>query len=238
MCTVTFIPKGKGQYILTSSRDEQTTRPNAFPPEIETHSNYSIMFPRDPKGGGTWIATANTGITVCLFNGAFRAHKPEYPYKKSRGLIVLDFFTFNSTNDFYQKYELKNIEPFTLVIADQMSLLEIKWDGKRKYLSSHDLKVPKIWSSVTLYPPDIMKRRKSWFATWKDKYFNPSQSEILDFHLSAGDGDKRYNIQMERPNLSLRTVSITSVEVLKHETRMVYVDLLNEDTNKQIITRI
>ena len=100
MCTVTFIPVTGSEYILTSSRDEQTTRPSATNPQILKSGSNTLMYPKDPKGGGTWIACDSAGKTACLFNGAFKAHLPQYPYRYSRGLIVLDFFRFPDIQSF------------------------------------------------------------------------------------------------------------------------------------------
>jgi hypothetical protein len=230
MCTVTFIPDRENRYILTSSRDEQTSRSLSSGPLIEKFADYNLLFPYDPKGGGTWIATDNNGKTVCLFNGAFKAHIPTYSYKYSRGIIVKDFFRFGSTNSFMEDYDLENIEPFTLIIINHGSIEEFKWDGDKKYLIQHTYKEPRIWSSVTLYSSDIIKLRESWFYEWATRYTNPSQSDIISFHLSAGNGNKENDILMERPALSLCTVSITSVLISENKTIMKYLDLLNGST--------
>ena len=73
-----------------------------------------ILFPKDTTGGGTWIAVSHQRIT-CLLNGAFKPHVPIMPYRKSRGLIVLDSFLFNSIDSFSKDYDLQNIEPFTMI---------------------------------------------------------------------------------------------------------------------------
>jgi len=233
MCTVTYLPGIDQQYMLTTSRDEQTTRPSAARPAFKEFNDYSLLYPMDPKGGGTWIACNNTGKTACLFNGAFKAHKPQYLYRKSRGIIVLDSFKFDSMEKFSEDYDFVNIEPFTLIVIDGGSLQEFKWDGETTYLIHHNCIKPKIWSSVTLYSPDIIKLRESWFNEWRIKHPVPLQSDILDFHLSAGDGNKEYDVLMERKALSLRTVSITSVTTSEKKTTMVYMDLLNNTTTKE-----
>jgi hypothetical protein len=230
MCTVTYIPDHGHRYILTSSRDEQTTRPTASSPAIKKYTDYKLLFPRDPKGGGTWIAVSNKGKTACLFNGAFKAHIPTPPYKHSRGLIVLDFFKFSSAQSFRKQYDLNKIEPFTLIIAGINSLEEFTWDGHKTYLTQHDSRAPRIWSSVTLYSPEIVRMRQSWFGKWETKHPRPSQSDVIDFHLTGGNGDKTIDILMERRYLSLKTVSITSVKASENETKMKYLDLLNNST--------
>lgn len=227
MCTVTFLPGTGGDYKLTSSRDEQSTRPAAIGPELVNYGSYTLIFPKDPKGGGTWIASNNKGKTVCLFNGAFKAHTPKYPYRHSRGLIVLDFFKFPDAKSFITEYNLDNIEPFTLIIIYERKLTEFKWDGIKTYLINHEFTNPRIWSSVTLYDSEIIKLREDWFNEWIETNQSVNQLNPINFHLKAGDGRKETDVLMERKAYSLRTVSITSVRVDKNKVRMDYLDLMN-----------
>ena len=231
MCTVTFIPVKGSEYILTSSRDEQTTRPPATGPVISQFGSYTLMYPKDLKGGGTWIACDNYGKTVCLFNGAFSAHLPQYPYRHSRGLIVLDFFRFPDIESFLSDYDLDNIEPFTLVIIHNRTLLEFKWDGERKYLLNQDYTSPRIWSSATLYERKIIKLREQWFNEWINTDKLSKQPDLINFHLEAGDGRKETDVLMERKEFALKTVSITSIAVLEYKAHMEYLDLINNITS-------
>ena len=233
MCTVTFIPLTGSEYILTSSRDEQTTRPHATNPVIIQYGSYSLIYPKDPKGGGTWIACNDTGKTVCLFNGAFKAHIPQYPYRHSRGLIVLDFFRFSNIESFMREYNLDNIEPFTLVIIHNGILQEFKWDGEETHLLDHDFNIPRIWSSVTLYNGEIIRLREKWFNDWMNTNKLSKQSDLINFHLKAGDGRKETDVLMERKEFALKTVSITSVAVLEYKAQMEYLDLINNITSKE-----
>jgi uncharacterized protein with NRDE domain len=236
MCTVTYIPVDGNGYILTSSRDEKIARPLATQPKIEEYPDYMLLFPKDPEGGGTWIACNNYGRTVCLFNGAFKAHTPKYPYRHSRGLIVLDFFNYDDSEIFKETYDFTNIEPFTLIILNRKTLEEFKWDGEDTYLIKRKYNEPYIWSSVTLYSSDVIKLRESWFEEWKTKFSTPDQKNIIDFHLSAGNGNKEIDVLMERDRLSLKTVSITSIQLSDEKINMKYLDLLKKNTyNRELI---
>lgn len=234
MCTVTFIPQGSDGYILTSNRDEITSRPPASPPFTDKRSNYEIIYPRDPLGGGTWIASDNHYNAVCLLNGAIRKHKPKYPYRHSRGLVVLDFFTFNNLFDFIDLYDLNNIEPFTLVIVHDFRLFEFMWDGNQRHLRNLVFSEPNIWSSVTLYDDEIIRKRENWFHEWLKKDAPFTLERILDFHMFAGEGNKETDILMERAD-RIRTISITSIFNLEKNSIMYYKDILNREDHKAII---
>jgi hypothetical protein len=225
MCTVTFIPVGSNGYILTSSRDERTIRLSATPPFIEKTRAYDLVYPKDPHGGGTWIASDNRATSVCLLNGAFYQHVPQYPYRHSRGLVVLDFFKFGNLFDFIDFYDLNNIEPFTLVIIHDYRVFEFRWDGKQRTLRNPDFSEPGIWSSVTLYHDEIIKKRESWFQSWLKEKSSIALEDAIDFHVSAGEGNKKTDILMEQDR-HLRTISITSINNEDNLTTMVYKDLL------------
>ena len=91
MCTVTCIPTSRG-IVITSNRDERIARGKAISPEVYEMNGVQITFPKDPKGGGTWIAHTKKKVIV-LLNGAQDKHKLKPSYKKSRGLIVLDLIS-------------------------------------------------------------------------------------------------------------------------------------------------
>ena len=113
MCTVTYLPQSGNSFILTSNRDEDVLRQTALPIDKYKINNVQVYYPKDPKAGGTWIATGSNGFTVCLFNGAFKAHKSTHNYRKSRGLVLLDFFNYQNQYDFIAQYDFSNIEPFS-----------------------------------------------------------------------------------------------------------------------------
>ena len=226
MCTVTFIPIKKEGYIITSNRDEKTSREYANFPYIKHFRDYDLMFPLDPQGGGTWIAMDNHKRTVCLLNGASQPHQSMPPYRHSRGIVVIDFFKFKYLSQFIENYNLERIEPFTLVIVQDGKLFEIRWDGDKKYITEHSFDIPRIWSSVTLYNSDIIKKRKIWFNNWLKDQENYDQDMIIDFHTFAGEGDTRTDVLMERED-HLKTVSITSVSNITDTAHMKYIDRIN-----------
>lgn len=227
MCTVTFLPYKKEGYILTSNRDEKLTRPSASKPEAHHKKGYQLVFAKDPIGGGTWIAADDRGNSVCLLNGAFERHQPRYPYRHSRGLIVLNFFQYHDLEDFTENYNLDKIEPFTLVIIWENRLFEMKWDGEITYSSELPFNQPRIFSSVTLYSQEVIEKREAQFDEWLDDHPKFTREDILKFHMFEGEGDKSTGIIMSSGN-TLRTVSITSILSYKDQISFRYRDLLEE----------
>ena len=92
-----------------------------------------------------------SGNAVVLLNGAIKPHRPEPPYRKSRGIVVLDLVAQPSPVDAFEAYDCVGIEPFTVILFEDKNLWSGRWDGKMKWLESLNSNKPQIWSSVTLY---------------------------------------------------------------------------------------
>ncbi|WP_025761789.1 NRDE family protein [Dyadobacter tibetensis] len=233
MCTVTYLPRPNG-YILTSNRDEHLTRPLASPPQIHRLNQYQCIYPTDAKAGGTWIISLETGISAVLLNGAFQAHTPAPSYARSRGRILLDILGHPKPVKEFEACNLELIEPFTLIIHEGHNLFECRWDGEQHHTMLLNRHKPYIWSSVTLYNSDSIKKRQQWFELWTEKQTVFLQNEILTFHRQTGEGDSSQALVMSRNN-NLSTVSITSVEVNQRLSSMHYLDLKsNEDYQIQL----
>lgn len=223
MCTVTFLPLND-RILITSSRDERRSREMAELPEAVEFKSGKLLYPRDGKASGTWVAMHNNGNVMVLLNGGFKAHISLPKYRKSRGLIFLDIFDSASPVNVFQTIDLSAIESFTLVILQMGELFECRWDGKEKYVMPLPVNAARIWSSVTLYDEPVRTKRKQWFERWLNKKQFIGAEQIILFHEFAGDGDERNSLRMSRDGI-LHTVSITSIEIMHDKSVMRYKDL-------------
>ncbi len=235
MCTVTYIPQSDQNFILTSNRDEA---PQRSPQQLTTLSQHGVelIFPKDAGAGGTWIAAANDGRVACLLNGAFEKHKHEPPYRRSRGIMVLDYFSYQSTSDFCERYDFEGMEPFTFVLVGKNELHELRWDEKKVHLKALNTKGRYIWSSSTLYTTEVRLRREAWFKEWLESRSDFSLKAIQDFHLHGGERDEWNGFVMNRMNV-VQTVSITNIVKKSDRMEMVYHDLLRRNVLSEYIFR-
>jgi len=187
MCTVSYLPLLDGNYILTSNRDETPFRKTIPLQKSDKHPH--LFFPRDTMAGGSWICISDKDRVICLLNGAFKKHKRTLPYRKSRGLVVIDCFQLDDIQQFNDEYDLNKIEPFTLVWCDANNLHEFRWDGTNKYLKKLDNTTPHIWASASLYTEEYIEKRKVWFKTWLKHHQFYNAKDILDFHITGGEGN-------------------------------------------------
>jgi len=227
MCTVTFIPSEQTIF-LTSNRDEKHRRSVASAPAVYEGNTGKILFPKDGDAGGTWIASHENGNAIVFLNGGFFAHTPKPPYRKSRGLVLVDLIDHPEPYQNFLSISLDDIEPFTAILWDDHRLFECRWDGEQKKSMQLDETKPYIWSSVTLYDPSVIAKRKQWFEQWIDPKKAPSPREILDFHQFTGDGDCHNDLMMNRGQVF--TVSVTSMSISDNHAEMRYLDIKNSQS--------
>lgn len=235
MCTVTYFPLKSG-FVLTHNRDEAPSR--SIPSVVRGKSNRgdTLLFPLDSLAGGTWICSAGSGRTACLMNGAFVRHERRPPYRRSRGLLLLDFFDWATPDDFFQQYDFEGIEPFTLLFFEAKRLLEFRWDGHEKHLKSCSPQEAHFWCSATLYPPDMQMRRELVFQKWLDRHQNTRiPQSLIDLHLNGSVGDPEYDFVMSRGG-SVQTVSVTQVVVDEKNARMRQIELLGGKRSERRIS--
>lgn len=231
MCTVSYFPLRNG-FILTHNRDEA---PGRSPQNIEKErvGDNFLLFPRDTGAGGSWIAASQKGQVACLLNGAFLKHQHRPPYRRSRGLVLLDFFRWENPNSFFEAYELEGIEPFTFLFFQPGRVVEFRWDGTKRHYLELAPDQTHFWSSATLYPPEIQPRRKRVFQEWLERYFGDDPfsrrhfeekklpSALSRLHYTGSVGDPENDFVMNRGG-RVMTVSITQVLLSGNQLRMIY----------------
>lgn len=231
MCTVSFVA-ANGKVIITSNRDEKVLRPNAVEPKNYLINNKNIIFPKDTKAGGTWFAVDENGTILVLLNGANEKHQLALPYRKSRGLIVLDVISSLSPKDFWQEIDLENIEPFTLVLFQNKELFQLRWNGNEKETTALDADKNHVWSSATLYSKDIRENRSDWFYTFLESNPVVSDNEMLHFHRYTEEKNQENGLVINR-NEELKTLSITQCVTEKNKVAVLHCDLV---ANKEFET--
>ena len=223
MCTVTFISTKEG-CIITSNRDEKIAREKAIPPQSYEINKKKIIFPKDQKAGGTWIAHTENKIVV-LLNGAQEKHVVKSYYRKSRGLIVLEIACENDSLECWKNIDLTEIEPFTMVLFENNKLFQLQWNEIEKSQEELSISENHIWSSSTLYSKEIRLERAKWFEKFINKKSNPTAKDILNFHQFTESENSEFGLQINRNNL-LKTISITQCFANEDKIEMSYLDLM------------
>lgn len=225
MCTVTFLPLGD-TIVFTSNRDEALSKPLAFAPALSEINGKKILFPKDPRAGGTWFACAADSAIAVLLNGAFTRHIPTGNYRRSRGLVLLDIIAAVDPFAEIHAYDFTGIEPFTLILfRPGHVMLEFRWDGSSRYYKDLDQAQPYIYSSATLYEPAIIHQREEWFREFLKNGEVKTPQSIIAFHSSAGRADAQNGLVMSRGEL-LKTQCITQAVMTAGAIDLYHHDLI------------
>jgi len=235
MCTVTFV-NSNGKCIITSNRDEKVLRPKAIEPKNYLIHHKNVFYPKDSKAGGTWYAVDENANVIVLLNGAKEKHIRREDYRKSRGLIVLDLIGSESILKTWTAIDLENIEPFTLVVFENLELYQLRWDGEEKETFQLDETKNHIWSSSTLYPQEIRENRAQWFCEFLGGKETVSESEMMNFHRYTEEGNSENGLVINR-NEILKTLSITQSIIEKNKVILNHQDLILDEqfTNSFIV---
>jgi hypothetical protein len=218
MCTVSYVHI-HDTVIITSNRDENILRETAREPAIYHVGDKKLMYPSDPKAGGTWFAAG-----AVLLNGAFTKHRSSPPYQRSRGLVLLDIAAAVDSVCFFNESNLSNIEPFTVITFNREFLYELRWDGHRKFVKELSRSGDYIWSSVTLYSDDVIAHRKQLFDEFSAIETNKSPETIFAFH-NHNNNDTENGFVIDR-NTGMKTFSITQAVINPDSLIFTHADLM------------
>lgn len=225
MCFVSYIP-GQDGFLLGSNRDEHRDRKTAGLPMVLETAAGRVVMPLDGKAGGTWIALREDGTAVVLLNGAFENHQRQPSYRHSRGLIIPEIMQQPDPQYAFEKFNLYNLEPFTLVMAGSTFLTEWRWDGEKLHHKPLQTKGLYCWSSATLYDAGQQSVREHWFRQAIGAGEITDAETLLRWQSTGGYGPKNTDIVLDRAD-RIGTVSTTVVSVFKNTLQMAYQDYLS-----------
>lgn len=232
MCTVVFIP-GREQYYFASLRDEDTERPCATEPALYKEGTLQYLAPKDGLAGGTWIGINEMQHVIILLNGAFEKHTAGNNYRKSRGLIVTELLVSETPVIDWYAMELKQIEPFTLIVWSSGDLFQLVWDGECKKKIRPDAHAAHIWSSSTLYNTEAGANREKQFQHWITKKPAVSMESLLSFFLSEADTENGFIINR---NEKIKTLSYSFITITQQGSGLMqYYDFVQNKTRTKEI---
>ncbi|MEM8527897.1 MAG: NRDE family protein [Bacteroidota bacterium] len=228
MCTVSFY-QDEHRTIITSNRDEHIDRPTATIPVKKRIDGDWFYAPIDPQSQGTWFGVKQDGSIFVLLNGAEKKHRYQPPYRKSRGLILLEIISATNLVEVWNTMNLEQIEPFTVIAYANNKLAQLRWDGSLKSNCPLDTKEVHIWSSATLYNADIAQKRKTWLRQFLEKNSkNIGGAKLLHFHIHTKKEDTENGLVINRKN-SLLTKNITQCVLQNKRFTLTHLDLINKE---------
>lgn len=221
MCTMTWFVDDVG-YQLFFNRDERLSRQRAHLPEIKAEQGVQYISPTDADAGGTWIASNEFGVTVCLLNHYQFEQIETYKSWVSRGEVVKSFSPtdclkeaekqfLNMSLDDYRAFRMFIIEPS----GDNRLLI---WDGHTPRIECN-VTTPKSSSSVDARY--VKAQRKALFLEQKLSD-SKSVDEYIHYHSSHLPSRSKESVCMHREDA--KTVSFSHVSVSQSNVDFRYAD--------------
>lgn len=222
MCTMTWFVKEEGGYELFFNRDERVSRRRAELPSVHEFSGVQYLSPIDADAGGTWIASNQYGITVCLLNHYQFEQIETYKAWTSRGEIVKKFAStldLSNAEELFNSMGLDDYRAFRMfIIAPNGDNLLCVWDGHSARVEQN-VSSPKSSSSVDA--KHVKSLRKQLFA---DMGLTHSQNvdDYLKYHSSHQPSRSKESVCMHREDAN--TVSLSHVSVTHNSISFRYAD--------------
>lgn len=198
------------EIVITHNRDESINRPWSQEPSKHKIGNKRVTAPIDPISGGTWIGTTENE-TLAILNGAYEKHEKKPSYAKSRGTLIMDYFSSDLIfEDYIYGLNMPDYEPFTLLKVNHVDFIvtEVVWDGEVLDLNNTDIKnIPLVYSSSTLYDSQTKKDRKTYFQNWFD--LTKDADSIFDLHSKEGiNFSENFRVQISEEIKTISTIQI------------------------------
>jgi hypothetical protein len=225
MCTVSWLHEEDG-YQLFCNRDEKRSRQRAEAPRLLTRHGVQFVAPIDADFGGTWIATNEFGISLCLLNGANITGVSERiavrPFQTSRGLLLLEWIAASSALDLWKRFgaaDLSCFAPFTLVAIEPCQPAGIcEWNGTEKVILPYGEPYLPLTSSSFDSAGVCTSRLAEYDRLVRTGARNPNA--LKSFHASHDDGPGAYSTCMHRPDAE--TVSFSWINVTDSDATFYY----------------
>lgn len=233
MCTLTYRLTKTG-YELFFNRDEQRSRAQALPPQINRKIN--AIYPIDPAGKGTWLAVHQSGLSLALLNYYQAEKKTSTGHFNSRGEIILTLLKKpdkvievlrGMILNCYQAFQLCVFAPDLTLENNKLHCFQ--WNGE--CLTELVQTLP-ITSSGVDYD-QVYQARKIAFNKIVTSV-NPTAKQLLSYHQSQQQQGK-LSVKMSR--VDAQTVSFSRISVAE-EIEFEYVDYLDNQQIFSVLSRV
>jgi Transport and Golgi organisation 2 len=211
VCTLSFRLEPDG-FELWFSRDERRSRAPANPPSVSRVGDSRVLAPRDPEGGGTWLAVNARGLALALLNDY--ASPGRGARFESRGRLVLELCGARDAREVEARLGARSLEryrPFELaVLVPGGPVTRFAWDG-RELAAERGARGP--FASSAVAHAEARAARRARFAEL-------GTGALERFHREHAPARGPLSACMHRADA--KTVSLARVRVTRERVAMAY----------------
>ena len=138
---------------------------------------------------------------------------------------VLDLIISNAIVSTWETIDLTDIEPFTLLVLENKQPFQLQWSGDDKSTIELEVNQTYIWSSSTLYTPEIQQQRAEWFTQYMNDNKEISAEKMRFFHKNTEIKDSKNGLIINRDNL-YKTLSVTQTVISENSISVDHSDLI------------
>lgn len=225
MCTLSW-QQHPGHLEIMFNRDELHSRPAAHPPSVESIDGTKVLSPRDPQGGGTWLAANEYGLIVCLLNNYGAQSRSvsgdQNGTFQSRGQLVRHLAKLRTASEVGDQLRLKDLSvypPFVLVaFSSGNEPLQWLWDSQ---VLRENTQPESPVTTSSLFPRFVpFLRRRLFKRLTRNGTKRLTVEEQARFHRSRRPWPAAFSVAMARSDRG--TVSLSHIQVDASQMKMHY----------------
>lgn len=223
MCTLTFIPEKKNEFLLAMNRDESRDRPRACAPAVFNREGIHVVHPFEPSGG-TWVATNSYGNSFALLNWYSVKSSIAPETARSRGFQVRDVSIARSPAECEEKLNAGMLEktlPFRMVgfFLNQQDIVEWRWDGQKLENLEFGWE-QNMWASSGFDEVGAQRKRRIALENLEHPQNATTTQFLRKFHSSHEPEPGPFSVCMHRDDAE--TVSYTEIETTGNKSELRY----------------
>lgn len=227
MCTASWWYASDGSYEVFFNRDEQKSRIHALPPRSLRRDGVDFIAPLDGARGGSWFASNEYGVTVCLLNHYPSDDVPVFEHTptsstSTRGEIVLRCAAAKEVSHVLEMLEQQDLglfRPFHLLALGLDGDVKLMtWNGRTLEHSISGLEAP--ISSSSFQTESVITERQRQYASLASTSVPEQRPPLEIFHDQHDPNRGAFSVLMNRPDAA--TVSQIHARVSHLQLHLAY----------------
>ena len=165
MCTVSILRQEAG-LIFTMNRDEHRLRAGESPLQKWTLNDIDLISARDGQAGGTWAAFRPYDQSFAFLLNGYHDSDKAREFENSRGRIIPDLLSSNSSATFWDAFTFQDYPSFTLGHYRDGEIFITQWNGQISRQDNMSVTENIFFASSSVDQDAVCARHRKIFDDW------------------------------------------------------------------------